>query len=82
MLCWVFFKRYNEYSKLELFSIVPSRSSVIRSREYLVCNSRGFINVSELNFLHGICFGTSVDEKCKSSVNFHLNEQLVKMEIF
>jgi len=44
--------------------------------------SRGFINVSELNFLHGVCFGTSVDEKCKLSVNFNLSGQLVKMEIF
>lgn len=36
--------------------------------------SRCCINVSELNISHGICSGTSAEEKCKlSTVNFHLN---------
>lgn len=44
--------------------------------------SRGCINVSELNFSHGVCSGTSGDEKCKiGTINFHLNGQLVEMEI-
>lgn len=43
--------------------------------------SRGFINVSELNFSHGISFGSSVNEKCKLSANFHLSGQRLKMEI-
>lgn len=43
-------------------------------KRILSMQSRGCINVSELNISHGICSGTSAEEKCKlSSVNFHLN---------
>lgn len=44
--------------------------------------SRGCINGSELNCSHGVCSGTSGKKKCKlGTISFHLNGQLVEMEI-